>query len=30
LIEITNPTPEVTKALMGLDLPQGVDIEIKL
>jgi small subunit ribosomal protein S10 len=30
LIEISNPTPEVTKALMSLDLPQGVDIEIKL
>ncbi|MDI6861018.1 MAG: 30S ribosomal protein S10 [Caldisericia bacterium] len=30
LIDILNPTPESTKALMDLDLPAGVDIEIKL
>lgn len=30
LIDILNPTPETTKALMSLDLPAGVDIEIKL
>lgn len=30
LIDILNPTPEATKALMDLDLPAGVDIEIKL
>jgi small subunit ribosomal protein S10 len=29
LIEITNPTPETINALMHLDLPAGVDIEIK-
>ncbi len=29
LIEITNPTQETINALMHLDLPAGVDIEIK-
>ena len=29
LIEILNPTPETINALMHLDLPAGVDIEIK-
>ena len=29
LIEITDPTPETINALMHLDLPAGVDIEIK-
>ncbi|MCL1913519.1 MAG: 30S ribosomal protein S10 [Eubacteriaceae bacterium] len=29
LIEIVNPTPETITALMHLDLPAGVDIEIK-
>ncbi len=29
LIEISNPTPETISALMHLDLPAGVDIEIK-
>ncbi len=29
LIEIINPTPETINALMHLDLPAGVDIEIK-
>ena len=30
LIEIINPTPKTIDALMRLDLPSGVDIEIKL
>ena len=30
LIDITNPTAETTKALMALEMPAGVDIEIKL
>jgi len=30
LIDIYNPTSEVTRALMNIDLPAGVDIEIKL
>lgn len=30
LIEIVNPTPKTVDALMGLNLPSGVDIEIKL
>ena len=30
LIEIVNPTPKTVDALMKLDLPSGVDIEIKL
>lgn len=30
LIDIFNPTPKVTDALMNLNLPAGVDIEIKM
>ncbi|MCJ7806430.1 MAG: 30S ribosomal protein S10 [Clostridia bacterium] len=30
LIDILEPTPETIDALMRLDLPAGVDIEIKL
>lgn len=30
LIDIVNPTPKTVDALMRLDLPSGVDIEIKL
>ena len=30
LIDIVNPTPQTVDALMRLDLPSGVDIEIKL
>ncbi|AHM55489.1 30S ribosomal protein S10 [Peptoclostridium acidaminophilum DSM 3953] len=30
LIDITNPTPKTVDSLMRLDLPAGVDIEIKL
>ena len=30
LIDIVNPTPITVDALMGLNLPSGVDIEIKL
>ena len=30
LIDIVNPTPKTVHALMGLNLPSGVDIEIKL
>ncbi len=30
LIDIIDPTPKTVDALMGLDLPAGVDIEIKL
>ncbi|GAB3067437.1 30S ribosomal protein S10 [Salinicoccus sesuvii] len=30
LIDIANPTPKTVDALMGLNLPSGVDIEIKL
>lgn len=30
LIDILNPTPKTADALMRLDLPAGVDIEIKL
>lgn len=30
LIDILDPTPETVDALMRLDLPSGVDIEIKL
>ncbi len=30
LIDITEPTPKTVDALMKLDLPAGVDIEIKL
>jgi len=30
LIDIVNPTPKTVDSLMKLDLPSGVDIEIKL
>jgi len=30
LIDITNPTPKTIDSLMKLNLPAGVDIEIKL
>src|SRR5699024_9971646 len=30
LIDILNPPPKAVDALMGLNLPSGVDIEIKL
>ncbi|KUO95180.1 30S ribosomal protein S10 [Ferroacidibacillus organovorans] len=30
LIDILSPTPQTVDALMRLDLPSGVDIEIKL
>jgi small subunit ribosomal protein S10 len=30
LIDILNPTPKTVDSLMKLDLPAGVDIEIKL
>src|SRR5215470_20299175 len=30
LIDINDPTPTTTDALMRLDLPAGVDIEVKL
>ena len=30
LIDIVNPTPKTVDALMGLNLPSGVDIEINL
>ena len=30
LVDILNPTPKTVDALMGLNLPSGVDIEIKL
>lgn len=30
LIDILNPTPKVIDALMSLNLPAGVDIEIKM
>ena len=30
LIDIVDPTPKTVDALMRLDLPAGVDIEIKL
>jgi|SRR5690625_2458634 len=30
LIDILNPTPQTVDALMRLDLPSGVNIEIKL
>lgn len=30
LIDIVNPTPKTVDALMGLNLPSGVDIKIKL
>ena len=30
LVDIINPSPKVIDALMGLNLPAGVDIEIKM
>ena len=30
LLDIFEPSSEITKALMNIDLPAGVDIEIKL
>ena len=30
LIDILDPTPQTVDALMKLDLPSGVDVEIKL
>ena len=30
LIDINNPSPKTVEALMSLDLPAGVEIEIKL
>ena len=30
LIDITNPTPKTIDSLINLDLPAGVDIEIKM
>jgi small subunit ribosomal protein S10 len=30
LIDILNPNPKVIDALMGLNLPAGVDVEIKM
>jgi small subunit ribosomal protein S10 len=30
LIDIVNPTPQTIDALMHLELPSGVDVEIKL
>ena len=30
LIDINNPNPKTVEALMSLDLPAGVEIEIKL
>jgi len=30
LIDISNPTPKIIDALMNLNLPAGVDIEIKI
>ncbi|MBI5022958.1 MAG: 30S ribosomal protein S10, partial [Candidatus Magasanikbacteria bacterium] len=30
LIEISNPTPKAIDALMHLNLPAGVDVEIKM
>ena len=30
LIDITNSTPKTVEALMGLEMPAGVEIEIKL
>lgn len=30
MIDILNPTPQTVDSLMRLDLPSGVDIEIKL
>ena len=30
LIDIYDPSPDVTRSLMNIDLPAGVDIELKL
>ena len=30
LIDITSPTPKIIDALMNLNLPSGVDIEVKM
>jgi small subunit ribosomal protein S10 len=30
LIDIVNPTPKAMDALMNLNLPSGVDVEIKM
>ena len=30
LLEIVNPTPKAIEALMNLNLPSGVDVEIKM
>lgn len=30
IIDITNPTPKIIDALMNLNLPAGVDIEVKM
>jgi small subunit ribosomal protein S10 len=30
LLDILDPTPQTVDALMKLDLPSGVDVEIKL
>jgi len=30
MLDIDNPTPQTVDALMKLDLPSGVDVEIKL
>jgi small subunit ribosomal protein S10 len=30
LIDIYDPSPDVTRSLMNIDLPAGVDIEIKI
>jgi small subunit ribosomal protein S10 len=30
LIDVHNPTAQTIDALMGLELPSGVDVEIKL
>jgi len=30
LLDIENPTPQTVDALMKLDLPSGVDVEIKI
>lgn len=30
IVDIKNPPPQTVEALMGLDLPAGVDIEIKM
>ena len=30
LVDVTNPTPKIVDALMNLNLPAGVDIEVKM